>query len=171
MRCEGSRARVFPGLVVLVACAWSGASGCGLVFNGRTQLVTVRTNPPGAVVSVDGWDTVSPGTVTLSRKRSWVVARAALDGYQPACQVIGAPRNKVFIVLDSIPLAIPLLIDMQTGTLREFPEDVRFTLEPVDPGQNPRRLPPDDQILDAWTKAFWRRTNLCNPNEPAHWPR
>lgn len=151
--------RIWVFVAVLFCCT---ITGCGLIFNGRTQRVVIRSVPEGATASFAGHEVITPGAVIVNRKLLWAVMRAAKDGHQPACQVVEASRNRAYIALDAIPLAIPLLIDLAAGTLREFPDEVYLTLEPLAPGAPLRALPPDQSILDAWVRSR-RRVNLCNP--------
>jgi hypothetical protein len=133
--------------------------GCGLVFQGRTQDVTLRTTPPGATAALGGNETVTPGSVTMMRDQGWVVARASMPGYQSVCRLVPAPRNRLLVVPDCFP-PVWLAVDLFAHTLRKFPNEVSLTLQPLEPGAKPTVLPPDDAILDAW---FHGKLNLCNP--------
>lgn len=151
--------RLGPTGALLLCCT---VSGCGLIFNGRTQTVMIRSVPSGAVASFAGHEVITPGEVTVSRKFSKTVLRAEKDHYQPECQVVRAPRNFLYFILDIIPAGLPLLVDIAADTLRQFPDEIYLTLEPLSPGATPRTLPPDQAVLDAWDRSG-TRVNLCNP--------
>jgi hypothetical protein len=77
--------------------------GCGVIFLGKKQQFAVRTTP-GAVASLAGEQTTTPGAVTIRRNqpRGWAVLRAEQPGYRPACQLVGGQRKVGFIVMDAI---------------------------------------------------------------------
>jgi hypothetical protein len=139
-------------------------NGCGLMFLGKTQEVTLRTTPPEAVASLAGEQTTTPGKVTIRRnqRRGWAVFRAERTGYQPACRLVGGRRTIRLIILDALPLAIPLAIDASTvglRSMRRYPSTVHLTLHPLENGERPKSLPSNEEVLDAWLLG---RVNLCN---------
>jgi len=135
-------------------------AGCGLVFQGRTQAVMLRTTPAGATASLDGAEVVAPGTATITRERGWVVARASAPGYQAACRLVSCRRSPAFVVFDAMCAVWPLFVDLYFQTLRYCPSEIALTLRPLEGAAAPRPLPPDDAILDAWTHG---KVNICNP--------
>jgi hypothetical protein len=129
-------------------------SGCGLVYQGRTQTVRLSTQPEGATISFDAGpdapqasrDTVSPATLTLSRRvRGDAVFRATKEGYQPACRIIDCGTPGWIKIWNSLSLGFPWLIDLAAGTLGNC-DDAEIALEPVRAGAVPFELPRDDQI-------------------------
>ncbi len=140
------------------------SGGCGLVFNGRNQWVTVKTTPPGATVSAAGQTTTSPGRIRLHRPDKWAVIRAEQTGYDPACRIVhasmGSGRTVLFILLDAPIYAFAYPLDFPLNTLREYPDTVDITLHP---SAKPTALPADDEVLDAWKNG---EVNLCNPHVP-----
>src|SRR6266850_845598 len=94
------------------------SAGCGLVFQGTTQQILLSTQPPGAHVHFRSQDVTSPATVTVRRRFfGEAVLKADAPHYYPACQVVDCGTPKWIKVLDSLPAAIPLLIDVAAGTL------------------------------------------------------
>jgi len=135
------------------------AGGCGLLFQGMHQDVTLQTEPAGASASFAGQPVTTPGEVRVRRRPAWAIARASKEGYHPACRLMTARNNKLILVLDAIPYALPLALDAALGTLRAYPETVTLTLHPVEAGESPYVLPPDEDLLDAW---FREKRDLCN---------
>jgi hypothetical protein len=128
--------------------------GCGAIFLGKTQQIALRTTPPGAIASLTGEQTTTPGSVTIRRNqpRGWAVLRAEHPGYRPACQLVGGQRKVGFIVMDCFFLAVPLLIDVSTvglASIRTYPDEVHLTLHPLADGEQPRPLPTDEEVLEA----------------------
>jgi hypothetical protein len=152
--------------LALLVSVLPAVEGCGAIFLGKTQQITLRTTPPGAVASLTGEQTTTPGSVTIRRNqpRGWAVLRAEHPGYRPACQLVGGQRKVGFIVMDCFLLAMPLLVDASTvglASMRTYPDEVHLTLHPLAEGEPPKSLPSDEEVLEAWRMG---RVNLCNPN-------
>jgi hypothetical protein len=131
-------------LIVVLVCF---TSGCGLVFQGTTQTVRLSTMPEGAAIEFSDHHATSPATVTLSRRvNGRAIYRASKEGYQPACRIIDCRPRIKFMVLDGLPMALPLLVDGLAGTLGNC-DDATLTLEPVQAGEFTYALPSDADIL------------------------
>ena len=122
--------------------------GCGLLLNGTTQRIDIDTTPPRAQVSFNGVTGIAPANLTV-RRRGWGVFKATKEGYQPACKVLPSSKNSLLVLLDSIPAAIPLAIDLITGAIHTFPDSIRCALPPVPEGATPRTLPSDEELLET----------------------
>jgi len=121
-------------------------SGCGLVFQGTSQTVHLTTEPEGAAIRFHDMEAVSPATFTFSRRvHGDEIYWASKEGYHPACQVNRCGPPRWIMVVDSIPAAIPLLIDLSAGALGNC-DDAVLTLEPVRVGEVSFELPRVDQI-------------------------
>ena len=149
----------------LLTCVVLLVEGCGLIFLGKTQQITLRTTPPGAVASLAGEQTTTPGSVTVRRNQpgGWAVFRAEQPGYRSACQLVGGQRKVGFIMLDGF-LLVPLLIDASTvglESMRTYPDEVHLMLHPLVDGEQPKVLPSDEEVREAWLTG---KVNLCDPN-------
>ncbi len=149
----------------LLMCVVPLIEGCGLIFLGKTQQITLQTTPPGASASLVGEQTTTPGNVTIQRDqpRDWAVFRAEQPGYRSACQLVGGKPKVGFIIMDGF-LLVPLLIDASTvglASMRTYPDEVHLTLQPLADGEQPKTLPSDQEVLEAWLTG---KVNLCNPN-------
>ena len=144
------------------------ASGCGTVFYGRTQDITLKTSPPGALASLGGTETTTPGTVTMRRNQphGWAVVRATRPGFQPACTVIGGRFRVAFLVLDGLFLGLPMLVDLigmgSINALRKYPDEVNLTLRPLDLGETAQPLPSDEEVINMRRRSW---VDLCRPND------
>jgi len=137
-----------PVSVPVLAFATVLVSGCGLIFQGTSQTFHLTTQPEGATVQFHDKTTLSPATFTLSRRvRGLQRYRASKEGYHPACRLNDCGPPRWIRVWDSIPAAIPLLVDLAVGTLGNC-DDQALTLEPVRPGDVPFELPTDSQITN-----------------------
>lgn len=136
-------------------------SGCGLILLGPRQTIPVASAPDSAIVEVSG-DKVrdmTPAELRVRRRREWIVIRVSKPGYRAACALLEGDRPNLLVLADSVPLAIPLLIDTIAGTLREYPPAPTFELEPLTP-DGVEVLPDTETILLAWQNA---EIDYCQP--------
>jgi hypothetical protein len=130
---------------------------CGLVFQGRQQTVTVETTPLGRSVLLRGERLTTPATVQLDRTSSPLTIRGAEGS---TCKLVIPYRNPLFVTLDSIPLALPLLVDLAAGSLGVFPDTIHLDLT-LDAETEATAAPPDDAaILRAYNEMG---ADLCDP--------
>lgn len=146
------------GILLLSALA---ASGCGLTMLGSRQTIYVSSAPDSGVVEVSGdlLEATTPTDVRVRRRPAWTVIRVSKPGYRAACALLEGDRPNLLVVLDSVPLAIPLLIDIIAGTLREYPPPPTFQLEPLTE-DGVEVLPNAEMILSAWQNA---EIDYCQP--------
>ena len=153
-----------PGRLCAIAILALLQSSCGLI-QGTTQRILISSTPTGAaleVVSRNGIRTgVAPAELEVSRRRTRVaVVRASKDGYRSACNLLQVKKDAGLIALDSIPAAVPLLIDLMFGTLPgHYPNEVDVPLQPLPPNYVDT-LPPASAILAAYQA---NGTNYCDP--------
>lgn len=154
--------------VRLVAAYAVSQSACGLIVQGREQRVPVTTVPSPAIASTQAENTLTPGTVTVRRRSSGSpFVRIQKEGFYSTCRFLQWQRSKGLIALDSIPLAIPLLIDLAFGAMPGSFQDVHVNLDEIPPGYADI-VQTDDQILGAWS----HRIDLCDlAPETAEWMR
>lgn len=70
------------GLILLALIEVFALSSCGSILHGRRQTLPVSTNPPGAIVYVDGkFSGYTPTSVSLVRNRAHVI-EIAKEGYE-----------------------------------------------------------------------------------------
>jgi hypothetical protein len=137
------------------------ASGCGLILLGPRQTIPVASAPDAAVVELAGHELrkITPAEVRVRRRPAWIVIRVSKPGYRAACALLEGDRPNLLVVADSMPLAVPLLIDVIAGSLREYPVPPAFDLQPLTP-DGVEVLPDADTILSAWENA---QINYCQP--------
>lgn len=103
--------------------------GCGTIKNGKTQDLTIQSNPPGALVMIDGIEHgQTPVSVNLSRKdRHTVTVR--MQGYQNF-QTSLSKKLSGWAVLGG---PVGLLIDDATGGMYKLsPDRLNVHLEPTE---------------------------------------
>ena len=142
------RHRALPPLLICLLLV----NGCASMRHGRSQVVLVESEPPGARILVAGEPAgVTPNFVELARRGA--VITLDKDGFLP--EAIPVPRSLneevqgeatlvALLMLTAHPLAVGLSLlgltlgtDLATGAAWKFPEEVRATLEPVRAGAKP----------------------------------
>lgn len=128
-------------------------SGCATIVNGRTQAVTVSSEPSGAHVFIGGqFVAVTPARLELKRRDEHIVLRVEKDGF--VAQDVGVTRSVSGWIVgnaaalnpfqcqgyDSVEacsramplnLSLGLAIDFLTGAAFTHPGVVRVILAPV----------------------------------------
>jgi hypothetical protein len=99
--------------LVLVLHSW-GLSSCLLLFQGTTENITVTSDPPGAMVTLNNGETrTTPFTITVPRNQDLQLHFSKV-GYQSADLVDGSQVEPA-IVVDLFPLMIPWAVDAGAG--------------------------------------------------------
>jgi hypothetical protein len=149
-----------PSLTVISVLYSLLLSGCGLVLQGRYQTINITSVPPGATASRVGQNITTPGQYVVRRRRDVSVVRVTKAGYRSGCALLTWKRATALVVFDSMPLGLPLLIDLIAGTMPgQFQTEAQVVLEPLPPDFTDV-LPPDEVVLDA---ALNRRLDFCQP--------
>ena len=93
------------------------APGCATILKGRTDQITVVTDPPGAQVVVNGEPKgLSPVTFAVPSDQSLDI-KATRDGYKPE-EVSNEPSERSgYELWDVLGGIIPLLIDRNDGAV------------------------------------------------------
>lgn len=122
--------------VGLVVALMAVACGCGALTHGRRQRVRVMSVPPGAAVSVDGYECVSPCTVMLTRDCDHTV-RIEMHGFQPR-------ERKVRRVVDRTVLLGNCVFFLCVPQIWEHGSPLQYRLEPaeIDVNLEPLRWSP-----------------------------
>lgn len=154
--------------VALVAVCAVSQSACGLLVQGTYQRVPVTTVPSAALASAQAESTLTPGTLTVRRRSSGSpFVRIQKEGFYSTCRFLQWQKSKGLIALDSIPLAIPLLIDLAFGAMPGSFQEVHANLDEIPPGYADI-VQSDEQILGAWAN----RIDMCDlAPETAEWMR
>lgn len=119
-------------------------SACATIVNGSSQTVTVSTEPPGAVCTVDrvgariGAIAQTPGSVRLDKSKNDLSVTCAKPGFQTAT-VTKTPSfgGATFgnIIAGGV---IGVVVDAASGANYEYPGDIRLELA----AETPPALPP-----------------------------
>lgn len=112
--------------------------GCASIVHQTTQQVPVKSDPPGAAITVACGDVandpklVTPATVTVHRKPDSCVIRLTKDGYQPSETSLTKSVSGWYagnILLGGI---IGLIVDAANGAMwNRAPHEVDVKLQPA----------------------------------------
>jgi PEGA domain len=110
-------------------------TGCCMMRNAPTQLVSITSTPPGATATIQpsGAEVVTPSDVSLKRKTAYYSVTLKKDGYEPARIKLvrkssGLWRNLIWI--HPVGWVIGIVVDTSTGCGYELQPDkidVKFT--------------------------------------------
>ena len=116
---------------VLVAAVGSG-TGCAAIMTGTTQAVTVKSEPAGAKVEMDGKPVgQTPAVVTVVRGRSRVL-KITKEGYEPLTVTLGTKFNGWILGNAVFGGILGIIIDLGSGAfLWVDPEAVDVVLTPL----------------------------------------
>jgi hypothetical protein len=107
----------FAVLALALGCVLS--TGCATIISGTSQSVSFSSDPPGALVNVDGQSAMTPTSLKLKRKSS-PTASFSKEGYHSTQQSIG--RGVEPWIFGNILLGgiIGLGVDAITGAMYKF---------------------------------------------------
>lgn len=105
-------------------------SGCATIMQGSKQKLLITSDPPGALVTVDGIPQgPTPLVATVARKRPHTLS-ATIEGFSADSQII-KPQSRTGLLLLNLLMLNPygFVLDLATGAHNRFPEDgIRFQL-------------------------------------------
>ncbi|PWB81137.1 MAG: hypothetical protein C3F08_02690 [Candidatus Methylomirabilota bacterium] len=108
------RLRYFGGIVTLVMLALLG-QGCATMIHGSRQEVMIYSDPPGAVMSIEGFSARTPAKVSLARVRDYVVTIED-EEYGRGQAMITRSFNGWSTILGNILWLLPgVVLDLGTG--------------------------------------------------------
>src|SRR3954464_644775 len=128
MFCRPDRRQGWSGFVLVVAVAAS--SGCATMFSGTTQPFTVRTEPPGAQVIVNGnYVGVTPLNIEVHRDKNLNVLLRA-PGYPEKALLLRRDFNPVAAL--NLVSIVCWAIDLATGAMfRIDPDTLLVSMNPA----------------------------------------
>lgn len=140
-------------LTMLVAGVLS--AGCATVFTGTYDRVSIRSEPEGAVIYVDGLEEgVTPDRIYIKRPGigdTEITLR--LDGYEPYTFKLRKEFNAVSVI--NIVAPIFFAVDIATGAITRYkplgydielePEGQAYRMDALDQDERGRYLIPDQE--------------------------
>lgn len=125
--------RHFTYIAISAACC---LSGCGTIVHGSMQNVSVSSDPPGAIVQVDGAGSYkTPTSVKLKRKGDHVIA-FSMDGYHTEQVVVSSVVTGAFAGNILFGGIIGGAVDMASGgAYRLEPNAVAVSMRPLGAGE------------------------------------
>lgn len=122
------------------------ASGCATVFTGTYDEVTIRSEPEGALIYIDGLEEGrTPATLDIKRpglSKTEVTLR--LDGYEPRTFVLRSEFNTVSVI--NLACILCWAVDVATGAVTQYrPHGYDIELVPDEQAYRMDDLPRDEQ--------------------------
>ncbi len=103
-------------------------SGCGLILNGSTQLISIRSTPPGSTVDIEGETYTTPAEAELERNQNYNVT-ISKEGYETRQVRIRKKVDIGVVLLDLLGSGVGLMVDYMAGSLYDlYPERISVTL-------------------------------------------
>lgn len=90
-------------------------SGCGALFVGTTQSISINSSPVGSKVELDGGVYTTPATIELARNKNYTVT-ITKEGYETKSIKINRQVSGGIVILDILAGIVPVIIDMAMGT-------------------------------------------------------
>ena len=113
----------------LIIIALAGQTGCATIVSGRTQDVMIRSNPPGATVTIDEIATgVTPMVANLMRKKRHSIL-ISKPGYKDISHATTRGFNGWYLGNILFGGIIGLITDPITGAMYDVePSEINVTL-------------------------------------------
>lgn len=124
----GWTGRVVAGVLVV------STAGCGTIFGGSSQEISLSSSPAGAAVEVDrlGRTVATPTEVELKRKHSYRLTFSR-EGYEPQTVLVESKVRAGILVLDILAGVVGVAVDAATGAWYKLtPDHVSVVLEKID---------------------------------------
>lgn len=105
-----------------------GSAGCATIITGTTKAVNVTSEPEGAIVSIQGKQVRTPGTILLSR--GWGGDGSGYIRHEGASAPIKVDAEFEGWIVGNVIFGgvIGILVDLATGSCRDYPDAVHFEL-------------------------------------------
>lgn len=121
------------GLIIAVVIGALILSGCATIIHGKTQSVTITSDPPGAMATVGGQTVKTPSEVTLRRDKNYTVM-VEKDGFQTGQTTVEKSVDPIILGNIIFGGLIGLAIDFGSGSAYKLsPEKVNLALRPTGP--------------------------------------
>ena len=122
--------------ILLVVGFWFG--GCASILAGRSQMLTIETNPPGASCNltregrVVGSVASTPGALMINKTKHDISVSCSKDGYQTATGYLDSGTEGSTFGNILAGGVIGWGIDSAVGADNKYPEVTMITLLPVE---------------------------------------
>jgi len=119
---DGIMKKKFITIALLAVLAFTLAigPGCGMVFWGTSNNVTIRSLPEGAKVTVDGSEYATPVVLKLKKSDDHLI-KFEKAGYEPKTVLLGRHLNVSALVLDiCLTCILGVVVDFVTGGVYTF---------------------------------------------------
>ena len=120
--------------VILLGLAAIALAGCSTIVEGRSQRLSVNTNPSGASCDLTrhgeklGTINPTPGSITVEKTKYDIMVECAKDGYQPASYVNHSDVDAATVGNIILGGGIGWAIDSATGSDNKYQPTVNINL-------------------------------------------
>lgn len=125
------------------------SSGCASILAGKTQNLTISTNPPGANCQLTrqgeivGSISPSPGAIMVNKTKHDISVVCKKEGYQDATGFLKSGTEGATFVNILAGGVIGWGIDSASGADNKYPEVTTITLVPIETAAPPVQVPQD----------------------------
>lgn len=114
---------------IILAVVALALAGCATIITGTTKAVNVTSEPSGVIVSIQGKQVRTPGTILISRSSGNGVGYVRTEENGPVFPImVQSEFEGWFIGNLVIGGVVGMLIDLATGAYRNYPDAVHFQL-------------------------------------------
>ena len=123
--------------VILLGLAAMALAGCSTIVEGRSQRLSVNTNPAGASCDLNrhgeklGTISPTPGSITVEKTKYAIMIECSKDGYQPASYVNHSDVDGATVGNIILGGGIGWAIDSATGSDNKYEPTVTINLAQV----------------------------------------
>lgn len=124
--------------LILVLLLLSFIGGCATIVKGKSQSVTVTTEPPGAICTlVREGETIAvvnptPGTISVEKSSDTLTVTCKREGYQDSTGEVGTKFQAMTFGNVIFGGIIGAAVDAGSGAMHEYEPTVTITLIPFD---------------------------------------
>ena len=125
-------------LTILILVCVAAVSGCATIVKGKTQTVTVTTEPPGAICTLTrAGETVAvvnptPGSISVEKSSDALTVTCMREGYQDSTGEVGTTFQAMTFGNVIFGGIIGAAVDAGSGAMHEYEPTVTITLIPFD---------------------------------------
>ena len=124
--------------LIFILVLLAAVSSCATIVKGKTQSVTVTTEPPGAICTlIRGGETIAvvnptPGSISVEKSSDALTVTCKREGYQDSTGEVGKKFQAMTFGNVIFGGIIGAAVDAGSGAMHEYEPTVTITLIPFD---------------------------------------
>ena len=140
--------------VIFLAIAATALAGCSTIVEGRSQRLSVNTNPPGASCNLTrhgenlGKIDPTPGSITVEKTKYDIMVECSKEGYQASSYVNHSDVAGATVGNILIGGGIGWAIDSATGSDNKYEPTINLNLAKVDAAAPTAAVQQPSKVLD-----------------------